>query len=155
LVSEEKINTCTKVPDVDLNLSKKTFDIMNKIIDKELIESLHDCSDGGFAGCISEMAFAGKKGAMVDISEIPTLEKKINSTMKMFSESQTRFVAEIRPINAAEFEKKLTIDKIPFAKIGTVSDSKNLTIKDNGKILVNVDTLDLEKSFKNTEWNSL
>lgn len=155
LVSEEKINTCTKVPDVDLNLSKKTFDIMNKIIDKELIESLHDCSDGGFAGCISEMAFAGGKGAIVDISEIPTLEKKINSTMKMFSESQTRFVAEIRPINAAEFEKKLTIDKIPFAKIGTVSDSKNLTIKDNGKILVNVDTLDLEKSFKNTEWNSL
>jgi phosphoribosylformylglycinamidine synthase len=151
------INFDTKLLNVDMELAKQIFETMNEIIDKELIESIHDCSDGGLGVCIAEMAIAGDKGIDIDISNISgkneNKSKNENaSIIKLFSESASRFIIEIKFENMKNFEKILISKNIPFARLGEVTDSKKLKIKDNKSTLIYSEISDLEKSFKTTLW---
>jgi phosphoribosylformylglycinamidine synthase len=55
-------------PDVDnIQLLKRTFNAVQKLIDSDLILSGHDISDGGLVTTLLEMAFGGNCGLAVDI----------------------------------------------------------------------------------------
>ena len=61
------------VPKPNLNLVKKEIFTLLDCIEKELIESCHDISDGGTAVCIAEMCFENKIGCKIAISgDFPT-----------------------------------------------------------------------------------
>jgi phosphoribosylformylglycinamidine synthase len=143
----------TDIPKVELSMSKNTFDAMNLAVDQQLIDSLHDCSDGGLAVAIAEMAFAGKKGVEIDITNIPSKnDAKLTSVEKLFSESSSRFIAEITPQNKAKFDAILIQKNVPFACIGSVNDGEKLIIKDNEKNVIKQYLKVLEESFKKVEW---
>ncbi|MCP4481504.1 MAG: phosphoribosylformylglycinamidine synthase subunit PurL [bacterium] len=139
----------TNLPKVDLKTSKKTMDRMNEIIDEELITSIHDCSEGGLAVTLSEMAFAGGMGAEIDISDV---NNRLNSYTKLFSESCSRFIVEISTSSKADFEAKFADKQLICLKLGMVNDSKKLLVKDNANICIDVDINDLEKAFKSVKW---
>ncbi|MFC1484896.1 phosphoribosylformylglycinamidine synthase subunit PurL [bacterium] len=142
----------TRIPKVELALSKKIMDSVNTAISQKLITSCHDCSEGGIAACISEMALAGRKGVEIDIESIPVLEDDLPINVKLFSESCSRFVVEVNPENKEDFEK--AVGNIPFALIGKVNDSSNnIAIKNGSKTLINKDIEILEKSWKNLSNN--
>jgi phosphoribosylformylglycinamidine synthase len=54
------------VPDVDIKVSKKLMKAMYDAISSGFVEACHDCSEGGFAAAVSEMAFAGELGAKIN-----------------------------------------------------------------------------------------
>jgi phosphoribosylformylglycinamidine synthase len=56
-------------PDIDVNTATRMLDAIRNIHQKDLAISYHDCSDGGLALCLIEMAIAGDCGIKVDVGD--------------------------------------------------------------------------------------
>mgnify|MGYP001417634723 CR=1 FL=1 len=59
-----------KVPTVVPERAKQTFIQLHKAIQKGLVRSCHDMSEGGLAVAVAEMAFAGGLGAKITTNEV-------------------------------------------------------------------------------------
>jgi phosphoribosylformylglycinamidine synthase len=115
-----------KVPKVDAKKALKLYKAIGKAMDLELVESCHDCSDGGLAVSLAESAFSGGYGVFVDLNKIT--RKDINrSDYLMFSESQSRFIASVKPENKKKFEN--IMNENDFSLIGIVLDDLLFIIK--------------------------
>ncbi len=137
-----------KVPKSNLKILK---DCMNGIlfsIKKELILSCHDVSEGGIAVCLSEMSIGGDLGCEIDISK---LGEDLRSDFKLFSESNTRWIVEVKKDKIKEFEKTLKETNTPFIKIGKTK-SNSLVIKEKEK-LIDLKIDEIRDIWKNTIWD--
>ena len=104
------------VPAVDMLIAPRVFRALHSAIQRGLVRSCHDLSEGGLAVAVAEMSFAGGIGA--DITQTPAEP----DVVALFAESPSRFLVEVRPQHAAEFEAALGAE-VPFLKIGkTVSE---------------------------------
>ena len=92
------------VPTVDAQRAKQTFAALHGAIQSGAVRSCHDLSEGGLAVAVTEMAFAGEVGAEVDLSALPVADASLTPVVRLFSESNTRFVCEVVPEQAAAFE---------------------------------------------------
>jgi phosphoribosylformylglycinamidine synthase len=114
------------VPQVNFKMAVKTYQAIEKANKAGLIESLHDCSEGGVAVALAEMAFAGGLGATVLIKKLPYKGKEHREDILLFSESNSRLIAEVTPAHEKTLAKILR--GIPFAKIGTVEASPEFVV---------------------------
>ena len=114
------------VPTVDPETAKQTFAAMHQAIRSGLVASCHDLSEGGLAVAAAEMAFAGNVGALVDLSAVPVASDELSTTARLFSESNTRFLCEITPASAPQFEALFA--NLPHARIGQTHLQPELTI---------------------------
>jgi len=115
-----------QVPKVDPERAKTTFDAVHKAIRGGLVRACHDPSEGGLAVAAAEMAFAGGLGARIDLDKVPCDGEAAQAAVRLFSESNTRFLCEVRPEKAAAFEAALA--EVPSARIGEVADTGRLEI---------------------------
>ncbi|MDL2340910.1 MAG: AIR synthase-related protein, partial [Pseudomonadota bacterium] len=82
-------------PPVDLAAEKRAGDCVRKLIADGLVTAVHDCSDGGAAVALAEMALAGNIGlAMTVVEQIP------NPAAILFGEDQGRFIVTTRETDA-------------------------------------------------------
>ena len=137
------------VPKVDLKLLKKCMKGLLSAIDKGLIQSCHDVSEGGIGVCISEMAIGGDIGAKIDISNVGP---GLRSDFKLFSESNTRWIVEVKKEKQKDFEKYLKNNKTPYRKIGKTEGDK-LKINNDRKEIINLDIPILRNQWKNAIWS--
>ncbi len=137
------------VPKTETNLLNNCMESILSVINKEYIASCHDVSEGGIAVCLAEMTIGGDIGAEIDISII---NKTLRTDFKLFSESNTRWIMEIKKESVKEFEKILSKQKTPFSRIG-VTKGKKLIIEDINKIFVNLDVSVLRVLWKNAIWD--
>ena len=91
-----------RVPRLDPQVAKKTFGAMHRVIHAGLVRACHDLSEGGLAVAAAEMSFAGGFGAEVDLDAVPRVGE-LDITARLFSESNTRFLCEVRADNAGAF----------------------------------------------------
>lgn len=77
-------------PHVDLALEKKTGDFVRGIIASGMATAVHDCSDGGLALALAEMAMASGIGANVNQMG------DHDPILTFFGEDQARYVVTIR-----------------------------------------------------------
>jgi phosphoribosylformylglycinamidine synthase len=135
------------VPTVDLELAPKIAARIHKAINAGLVASCHDCSEGGIAVSLAEMAFAGGLGVEANLAGLPASADCITNFAKLFSESNSRYVVEVKPENYNEFAKLML--NLPFGQIGEVVNNKNLiiTAKDGSK-LVNAEIEKLKQSWQ-------
>ncbi|WP_348922831.1 phosphoribosylformylglycinamidine synthase subunit PurL [Enterococcus rotai] len=84
-----------KIMDFDLLQEKEIQQLVLAAIKAGLIESAHDCSEGGLGVALAESAF--KQGFGLEVK----LEMPLSF---LFSESQSRFVLSIKPEKQAAFE---------------------------------------------------
>jgi phosphoribosylformylglycinamidine synthase len=142
-----------RVPRVDAEVAQRTFAAVHKAIDAGLVRAVHDMSEGGLAATAAEMAFAGNLGARVFLAQVPHAievdersaaeatrlaeqmpEEELHSlcaypaatAVLLFSESNTRFLCEVRPEHADAFEQALA--DVPHALVGEVVDTGKLEI---------------------------
>jgi phosphoribosylformylglycinamidine synthase len=114
-----------RVPTVDVNVAPRLFRAVHAAITAGLVRACHDCSEGGLAVALAEMAFSGEVGA--DVDRLKGLPGDAESdTAKLFSESASRFVIEAKPEHAEAL--KTTFAGLPFAKIGTTVKEPRLRI---------------------------
>ncbi|MEK7292984.1 MAG: AIR synthase-related protein, partial [Actinomycetota bacterium] len=81
------------VPKFDPHAPKR-YQTMHSAITKGLIVSCHDCSEGGLAVALAEMAIAGRLGARCEPTEVFGDNEL---SVDLFSESLGRFVIEVAP----------------------------------------------------------
>jgi len=134
-----------RVPRSDLKILKNCLEGILSSIKKSLLSSCHDVSEGGIAVCLSEMCIGGDIGCSVDLSEIG---KDLRPDYKLFSESNTRWIVEVKKDKANQFEKNLNKQKTPYQKIGEVKKDK-LIIKHEKSIIVNQKINNLRDIWKN------
>ncbi|MBD3203321.1 phosphoribosylformylglycinamidine synthase, partial [Candidatus Woesearchaeota archaeon] len=114
------------VPKVDGKTALNLYKAIGNAMDKNLIESCHDCSDGGLGVSLAETAFSGGYGVYVDLSKIPK-DNVYRSDYLLFSESQSRFITTVRPENKEKFEE--TLRGNVFGMIGIIQKDPVFTIK--------------------------
>ena len=137
------------VPKTDTKILKKCIKGILTAIEKKYIDSCHDISEGGIGVCISEMAIGGDNGVEINISH---LGDGLRSDFKLFSESNTRWIVEVKVDKQKEFEKLLIQKNTPFIQLGKIK-GKKLLIKDKNEELINIDISVLRKIWKNAIWN--
>src|SRR5262249_6195181 len=103
------------VPRVDLDLAPGIFAAVHSVIRKGLVRACHDPSEGGLAVALAEMAFAGGVGA--DITDLKSIGEGLMDAARLFSESPTRFVMEVRPDDGKALKEVFA--GLPLVKIGT------------------------------------
>jgi len=137
------------VPKTDIKILKNCMKGILSAIDKEYIASCHDTSEGGTGVCLSEMAIGGDIGCEVDLSEIG---KDLRSDFKLFSESNTRWIIEVKKDKQKMLEEILSKNNTPFVKIGQTAKDR-LIINDGGCKLIDQKIDDLRDIWKNAIWN--
>src|ERR687890_2726084 len=106
------------VPKLDLRRDKLNGHAILHLIRKHLVDCVHDCSKGGLAVALSEMAIQGRAGIIIDLDSIPNTCSRIDNLL--FSESHSRYIIGTRKPD--EVEKYLAnINGIIFARIGYVT----------------------------------
>jgi phosphoribosylformylglycinamidine synthase len=136
------------VPTVDPLKSRQLMLALGKAVAAGLVRSCHDCSEGGLAVALAEMAFAGGKGMTFDLSAVQVNEL-MTPAETLFSESNTRFIVEVQPCDSARFEAMLSGS--PLSCAGTVSGDTQLKITGSGsKTLLKENIRDLQSSWRKT-----
>src|SRR5208283_2895854 len=105
----------------------------------------HDLSEGGLAVAAAEMAFAGGFGANIDLQAVPC-DGDLDAAARLFSESNTRFLCEVRAENAAAFEA--AIAGAVFARIGRVTDSDRFMIHAGDVAVMESDLATLKEAWQ-------
>ena len=129
-------------PQVNFKMAVKTYQAVEKATKAGLIASLHDCSEGGVAVALAEMAFAGGLGATVLLKNLPYKGKQTREDVLLFSESNSRFIAEVPP--GSEKALARILKGVPYAKVGRVEASPELVVyglKDQPVINARIDEL--------------
>ncbi len=122
--------TGNSVPKVDAVSALALYHRLADAIERGLVRSAHDCSDGGLFTAIAETCMAGRLGAKVDLAALPAAADAgpLPPGTKLFSESQSRFVITLAPQNRAAFEALFA--GLPFSSIGQVTSGSDLEIRD-------------------------
>ncbi|MEY9864962.1 phosphoribosylformylglycinamidine synthase subunit PurL [Peribacillus sp. RS7] len=127
-----------RAPELDLAVEQKRQQQILTAIQKGLVASAHDLSEGGLAVALAESLFgASKLGAKVNIAGEPVSE--------LFSETQSRFLLSIKPENQTAFEALVEDAKC----IGSVTgDNKLVVATDSDSKVLEADVEDLQTAWK-------
>jgi phosphoribosylformylglycinamidine synthase subunit PurL len=101
-------------PPVDLAAERRAGDLIQSLVAEGLVTAVHDCSDGGAAVALAEMALAGKIGVIV-----PVVPQIPNPAAILFGEDQGRYIVTTR--DAAAVRARATeanIFSIPLGSTG-------------------------------------
>ncbi|MDQ3971285.1 MAG: AIR synthase-related protein, partial [Thermoproteota archaeon] len=132
------------VPKLDLRRDKLNGQAVLHLIRKHLVDCVHDCSKGGLAVALSEMAIQGRSGIIIDLDSIPNTCSRIDNLL--FSESHSRYI--IGSGKPAEVEKYLAnINGIVFARIGYVTANDNFVMTKKDKEIVKLSIKKLTESY--------
>ena len=83
------------------------------------VRACHDLSEGGLAVAAAEMCIGGRLGLKLELPE----EDPVSA---LFSESNSRLLAEVRPEQQASFEARFA--GLPLARLGVVTHDPRLII---------------------------
>jgi phosphoribosylformylglycinamidine synthase len=109
-----------RLPTVDVTACRAACHAVAAAHRAGLLASCHDCSDGGLAVAVAEMAIAGRAGARLELAAVPCEPDAAGHDLALaFGETPGRFVCEVRPERAADFAAAM--GDLPWAWIGAVT----------------------------------
>jgi len=135
-------------PKLDPVRNMEMYRALTKAMERKLVRSAHDCSDGGLSVCLAESCFGHDGGAHVDVSQVLSENDNLNEWGILFGESLGRIVVSVSPQNSPEFEKM--VEDHAWYKIGTVTHEKKLVIVDEKRTLLESDIESLKIAWKGT-----
>ena len=134
-------------PQVDLAHETKVQNAVRDLIREGLVQSAHDCSEGGLAVALSECCFNPERlfgadidcsrGPVGDVNHVgttnPTDASHSEAATVLFNESQSRIVISVRPENLDNAMAMLREREVPFQQLGKVGGDE-LQIRINEQI---------------------
>src|SRR3989339_729729 len=120
-------------PKLDLYIEKKLQNSVLGLIEKKIILSAHDISDGGIICAIAECCIINEENPIGVEATIPVKTRK---DFSLFSESQSRIIVSINRNNKNEFEEFLKDKKQFFTFIGKTG-GNHLKVNDKINIPLN------------------
>jgi phosphoribosylformylglycinamidine synthase len=134
------------VPQLNLKLEEALQKVTLEAIEKGLVHSAHDCSEGGLAVALAECCISDKDnmiGALID-----NLDFSIRTDVLFFGESQSRIILSCNKESIDEIKKIAKKNKVPCRIIG-ITTGKEFKILNKKEELVNLSLEDLSKEWSN------
>lgn len=122
-------------PILDLNIEKKLHDSVLGLIEKKLILSAHDVSEGGIICALAECCIINDENL---IGAEVTISVKTREDFSLFSESQSRVIVSVSENKKNDFEEFLKDKKQTFNFLGRTGGKY---LKFNKKINVSLEKL--------------
>ncbi|MBN1869120.1 MAG: phosphoribosylformylglycinamidine synthase subunit PurL [Candidatus Omnitrophica bacterium] len=137
------------VPRVNTKQGMKIFKALSSAVKKGMVQSMHDCSEGGLGVALAEMAFSGGFGVTARLDKVSYQGAAHRDDAVLFSESNSRFIVEVKPKDKRTFEQLLK--GIPFGHIGQVEDSPEFIVYGlKQQVCVNAHIKDLKEAWQKT-----
>lgn len=140
-----------KIPRLDLAEDKRNALAVSKLISSRVAKHVHDCSKGGIAVALAEMAVIGNTCFDIDISLASNTCKRIDSLM--FSESNSRYVvATDKPNELIEILRD-SGNRLHCSKLGDTTDSPlngRVKYRSGHDIIVNLELEKLKLAYNNS-----
>lgn len=125
-------------PDFDEDQALKSYRSYYELVQKGVVLSAHDVSEGGLAATLAEMGFSGKAGIKVDLGS-----SESGLVDQVFGETPGRIVFEV---NA---EKAALAEKAGFPVIGETTSDGQLVITQGATKLIDLAISELKALWKN------
>ncbi|MDR4464196.1 MAG: phosphoribosylformylglycinamidine synthase subunit PurL [Nitrospira sp.] len=109
-------------PYLSLEKEKTLHDCVLSLIHEGLIQSAHDCSEGGLAVTLAECCMSGAEphlGAVVRLTR-----GRLRKDAVLFGESQSRVVISAKPVHRQSILDRATQYGVPVEVIGSISGSR-------------------------------
>ena len=133
------------VPKLDLDRELSVQRTCVEAAEAGLLQSAHDCSDGGLAVALAENCFStlGRSSIGAHIE----LESSLSSTVTLFSESPSRIIVSVDSTNLVELGSIAGKNNTPVAVIGRVTGTA-LRVWANGEELIALEVAELETAWR-------
>ena len=159
----------TTVPQVDPTTARTTMKAVGAAIRTGLVQSCHDLSEGGLAVAAAEMSLAGLLGMTIDLEDLRVWapfadakegvgvpkggrlsEKDTISTILLFSESPSRFLVEVAPLQQEAFEAHMRLYGInDVSCIGLVTgEAERFLVRHGEETLIDLPIVALQQAWK-------
>lgn len=117
-------------PRVDFVREKAIHDQLLSLIREGLVQSAHDCSEGGLAVALAEACFGDSRKTELQLLgvDIDLGKTGLRPDVALFNESQSRIIFSTRAEEATAVEKKLEASGLPFLRLGVVTQEQDLSI---------------------------
>jgi phosphoribosylformylglycinamidine synthase len=122
-----------KCPIVDFAESKLNMKSVLHIIESEWARNVHDCSKGGLAIAVSEIAMTSGIGCVVSIDNVPS--PKLPDDKILFSESHSRYLLSVSKSNLDAVLGYLREKNVTFGIIGKF-EGKSIVFSKNKNVIV-------------------
>ncbi len=130
-------------PTVDLAEEKLVQKTLLTLIDNCLINSAHDCSDGGLAVTIAESCFSSLGRDAIG-AEIAMIERELSHEADLFGETPSRIVISFARENETMIRE--LVGDCPMTKLGVVT-GETLNISINAEPIISASVADLESMW--------
>ena len=129
------------MPRVNFKENIPLYAALSRAIEKGVVRSCHDVSDGGLAAAFAECAIGGAIGADLDLSMMA--KETDEEAAMLFSESAGRFIVSVSEKDAFRFEKIMFGTKTK--KVGRVRGDKRVVLRYKDANLINEDVFALRE----------
>jgi phosphoribosylformylglycinamidine synthase len=122
-------------PTLDLSRERALQQLIVTAIRDGLVQSAHDCAEGGLAVTLAECCFGTAFGVAVDVPPVADGPEAFRWNATLFGESASRIVVSAAP---AELERLLSLARaegVPAAVIGETGGDR-VTLKVGGQVVV-------------------
>lgn len=132
------------VPTVIPDVAVIQYEKIHQAIENELLNSCHDCSDGGLAVALAESAFAGELGMKIDIRSLDVSE----DIVALFSETPSRIVVTVSPEKEKDFLDLIEDCNVYY--LGEVTESPEFVVYGSNGICINSNIYLLKEAWQKT-----
>jgi phosphoribosylformylglycinamidine synthase len=94
------------------------------------ILSIHDVGAGGLSNAVPEIVHAARRGARIDLRQVPIEDSGMSPREIWCNEAQERYVIAVSPGELAAFAAICARERCPFAVLGTATPDGRLIVED-------------------------
>jgi phosphoribosylformylglycinamidine synthase len=130
-------------PDIDLQMERALQQLLVASAREGLIQSAHDCAEGGLAVTLAECAFgSGGIGVAADISPVSAAADWV-AAATLFSESASRAIVSVLQEDIEQFMARAKALGVPASAIGTTGGSR-INVSISGRSVIDIAVTEAE-----------
>ena len=133
------------VPKIDLQLERRVQNACLKMIQAGLVESAHDCSDGGLAVAIAESCFSSYRREAIGCDV--NLEGDLPMAALLFAETPSRLVISVAHSSLGQITELAREHEVADTVIGRTG-GERFTIAVNGERVIDRPTREIEYAWR-------
>ncbi len=119
-----------KIPEVSLELEKKTIDTLIDLRKKGLLSSAKDLSLGGLLVATAKIVISGTLGLKLDFTAVKSKTNRLDELL--FGETGSSFLVGYMPENEMIIQKEFQNSGLEFFQLGEFTNSPELQVTGSG-----------------------
>jgi phosphoribosylformylglycinamidine synthase subunit PurL len=145
--STEELIATGSVPQIDLQRECAVQRACCEAAEAGLLQSAHDCSDGGLGVALAESCFSSLNRQAIGADVV--LSGSLSPASELFSESPSRIIISFAESSRSAIDEIAWKANCPFTILGHVG-SERLRIKTNGELAINMPVDELENLWRSS-----